>query len=67
MVTVSLVAPTRANRMANIIISLLYAAGIAATVIGETWVYYILGSVVEVLLLLAIARVAWTWRRRPVH
>jgi hypothetical protein len=32
------------------------------TVIGETWIYYILGSVVEVGLLLAVTRVAWTWR-----
>jgi hypothetical protein len=32
-------------------------------VVGETWVYYILGSVVEALLLLAIARAAWAWPR----
>ena len=31
-------------------------------VIGETWAYYILGSIVEVALLLTIARVALTWR-----
>ena len=38
-------------------------ASIVATVIGETWIYYILGSAVEVLLLLAVARIAWTWPR----
>jgi hypothetical protein len=27
-------------------------------IVGETWIYYILGSVVEVMLLLAIAGVA---------
>jgi hypothetical protein len=37
------------------------------TVVGETRVYYILGSAVEIVLLLAIGRVAWAWQRRPVH
>ena len=37
-----------------------------ATILGETWVYFILGSVVEVALLLTIARVAWAWPSRPV-
>src|SRR3712207_5211727 len=64
MVVVSLLAPARAHRVVNIVVSLLYAASVMVTVIGETWAYYILGSVVEVLLLLAIARVAWTWRGR---
>jgi ABC-type dipeptide/oligopeptide/nickel transport system permease subunit len=67
MVVMSLLAPAKANRVANIIVSLLYAASIVVTVIGETWAYYVLGSVVEVVLLLAIARVAWTWQRRPVQ
>ena len=61
MVVVSLVAPARVNRAANLVVSLVYAASIVATVIGETWIYYILGSAVEVVLLLAIARIAWTW------
>jgi hypothetical protein len=38
-----------------------------STIIGETWVYYILGTVVELLLLLAIVRVAWTWPRNPIQ
>jgi hypothetical protein len=67
MVVMSLLAPAKANRVANIIVSLLYAASIVVTVIGETWAYYVLGSVVEVVLLLAIARVASTWQRRPVQ
>ena len=67
MVVVSLLAPARVNRIANIIVSLLYVASIVAAAVGETWAYYILGSVVEVLLLLAIARVAWTWPRRSVQ
>jgi hypothetical protein len=35
---------------------------IGATIIGETRIYYLLGSAVEVVLLRAIARLAWTWR-----
>jgi hypothetical protein len=38
-----------------------------ATAVGETWIYYVLGSVVEVLLLLAVAGVAWTWRARSAR
>jgi len=64
MVAVSLLAPARVNRPANIVASLVYAASVVASVVGETWIYYILGSVVEVVLLLAIARAAWTWPRR---
>jgi ABC-type dipeptide/oligopeptide/nickel transport system permease subunit len=67
MVMVSLVAPARVNRVTNVNVSLLYLASIVATVVGETWAYYILGSVVEVLLLLAIARVAWMWPARSVE
>ena len=65
MVIVSLIAPARINRTANIVASLTYAASVVAGVIGETWRYYIVGSVVEVMLLLVVARVAWTWPSRP--
>ena len=34
---------------------------IAVSCVGETWVYYLLGSAVEVVLLGVIARSAWTW------
>ncbi len=65
MVVVSLVARSRVNRITNIVVSVIYAATVAVSVIGETWTYYVLGSVVEILLLLAIVRLAWTWPRRP--
>ncbi|HEX6352541.1 DUF6326 family protein [Actinophytocola sp.] len=63
MVVLSLVLGPRANRIANIVVSLLYAVSIIALCVGETWVYYLLGSLVEVVLLVAIARFAW---RSPV-
>ena len=67
MVLMSLLASARVNRIANIVVSLLYAASIVVTMIGETWAYYILGSVVELLLLVSIARVAWAWPGRAVQ
>lgn len=64
MVVLSLVLKPRANRITNIAVSLVYAATVLASCIGETWVYYLLGSAVEAVLLLAIARTAWKWPRR---
>lgn len=64
MVVVSLLARPAVNRLINIVVSLLYLATVAASSIGEEWVYYLLGSVVEGVLLLGIARVAWTWPRK---
>ncbi|XVV15428.1 DUF6326 family protein [Actinoplanes sp. CA-131856] len=61
MVVVSLLAPARVNRLANIVAGLFYAATVAATLIGESWIYYIVGSLIEIILLLAITRIAWTW------
>lgn len=64
MVVVSLLAPARVNRPLNVITSLLYAVSVVLSVVGETWAYYVLGSVVETVLLLAIAKVAFAWPRR---
>jgi hypothetical protein len=61
MVPMSLLLKAGVNRVVNIVVSLLYMATIIASCIGEGWVYYILGSVIEAMLLLAIARTAWRW------
>jgi hypothetical protein len=66
MVVLSLVLKPRANRITSVAVSLLYAVTVAVSCIGETWAYYLLGSAVEVVLLLAIARTAWKWPRRHV-
>lgn len=63
MVVVSLLARPTVSRPINIVVSLLYLATVAASSIGEEWLYYLLGSVVEGILLLGIARVAWAWPR----
>nr|WP_282099545.1 DUF6326 family protein [Arthrobacter sp. E3] len=64
MVAASLLAPARINQVLNLSVSVLYAASIVVALIGETWVYYILGSAVELALLATIAGVAWAWRAR---
>jgi hypothetical protein len=65
MVTVSLLAPPRINQTTNVVVSLLYTVSVIISIRGETWVYFSLGSIVEVVLLLTIAGVAWAWPRRP--
>ena len=64
MVFAALVLRPRVNRFANIALSVIYALTIISGAIGE-WIYYILGSAVEVALLVAIVYYAWTWPRQP--
>jgi len=61
MVVLSLLLKPRVNRIINIVASLLYVLSIIVSCIGEQWTYYILGSIVEAILLVAIARAAWKW------
>ena len=61
MVVLSLLLRPRVNRILNIVVSLLYIITIIGSAIGETWVYYLLGSLIEMVLLVAIARTAWKW------
>jgi Family of unknown function (DUF6326) len=61
MVVLSLLLKARLNRLLNVVVSGIYVVTIIGAAVGETWAYYIVGSIVEVLLLAAIARVAWTW------
>ena len=63
MVFLSLVLRPRVNRIVNIVVALVYAVSIIASCIGEEWIYYFLGSAVEVVLLVAIVRTAWTWSK----
>lgn len=56
----SLVLPAQVARMTNIVVAALYALTVAGGAIGE-WNYYILGSVAEVGVLVAVVYYAWTW------
>jgi hypothetical protein len=60
MVFCALVLRPRVNRIANIVLSIVYVLTIIAAAIGE-WNYYMLGSAIEVALLAAIVYYAWTW------
>jgi len=61
MVVLSLLLTPRVNRVVNIVVSLVYLITIIGSCIGETWVYYLLASFIEVILVVAIARTAWNW------
>jgi cbb3-type cytochrome oxidase subunit 3 len=61
MVFGALVLRPRLCRTINIALSVAYALTIIAATIGEGYLYYLLGSAVEVALLAAIAYYAWTW------
>jgi hypothetical protein len=58
----ALILRPRVNRIANIVLSIMYALTSVGGAIGE-WNYYILGSAIEVALLAAIVYYAWTWPR----
>ena len=60
MVFLSLILRPGVNRVANIVLGVIYALTIVAGAIGE-WNYYVLGSAVEVMSLAAIVYYAWTW------
>ncbi|MBA7524017.1 hypothetical protein ES705_16154 [subsurface metagenome] len=64
MVFLSLVLKPKVNRWTNIIVSLLYFVSILGGCIGETWAFYIFGSIVESLLLLLIVWYAWKWPKQ---
>ena len=64
MVFLSLVLKPKINRFANIIVGILYIVSILLSLIGETWAFYIFGSIVESLLLLLIVRYAWKWAKQ---
>ncbi len=59
MISLSLILPPRVNRWANIIVAVVYTLTILGSCIGEVWIYYWLGSLIEVLLLMVIIRYAW--------
>ena len=61
MVFLSLVLPVKANRWTNIIVGILYIVVTLGMTIGESYAFYIFGSIVETVLLLLIVVYAWKW------
>jgi Family of unknown function (DUF6326) len=68
MVFLTLVLRPSLNRWVNIVLPILYAVSIVASVIGEDHVYFFFLSGAEVALLVLIVRYAWVWptESRPV-
>jgi hypothetical protein len=67
MVFGSLVLPPRACRVANIGLASLYALTIIAGAVDErSQAYYVVGSVLEVALLVGIVYYAWRWPRASI-
>ena len=61
MIFLSLALKANVNRSLNIAASSFYIIVVSINMIGETWLFYTFGSIVEIVLLLLIVRYAWTW------
>ena len=57
----SLVLKPKVNRWVNIIVSIIYFVTMLGACIGETWGFYIFGTIIESLLLFLIIWYAWKW------
>jgi hypothetical protein len=62
MIFLSLVLKPKVNRWTNIIVSIFYFITMLGACIGETWAFYIFGTIVESLLLFLIIWYAWKWK-----
>lgn len=65
MVVAVLLLPARIVRPLTITVGVLYILSIVATMIGETWAYYLVGSAAECALLAAMIWYVWRWPRTP--
>ncbi|UIP57610.1 hypothetical protein DSM26151_04750 [Agromyces marinus] len=66
MVMLSMTLPARVNRVANLVVALLYIPYSVFNAAGEAWAwapFYALSIGIEVLLLVFILHAAWTWPR----
>jgi hypothetical protein len=63
MVALSLLLRARVNRPLNVAVSLVYLVTVIGSCVGEDHLYYLAGSALEAVLLVLIARIAWTWPR----
>jgi len=61
MVFLSLILKPKVNRRVNISLGLLYTLVNISNLIGETWAYYIVFGLVEIVLTLLMVWYAWKW------
>ena len=64
MIYLTLVMRPSLNRLVNIVVAAFYAVTITGGAVGE-WNYYVLGSVIEALLLAVVVHHAWTGLNAP--
>lgn len=65
MVVLSAMLPARASRIANLVVASIQVPYAMFNAVGESWTYYYwLAVLLEVILLVVILRLAWTWPRR---
>lgn len=64
MIVLSMTLPAAVSRIANLVVASLYLPVTAFNATGESWLlFYGLGVVLEVILLVLILRYSWTWPR----
>ncbi|MFD6222271.1 DUF6326 family protein [Nocardia asteroides] len=64
MIMLSMTLPAAVSRIANLVVASLYLPVTAFNATGESWLlFYGLGVVLEVILLVLILRYSWTWPR----
>lgn len=61
MVFLSLVLSARVTRWATMVLAIAYLLTIVGGMVGESYLYYLFGSALEVLLLVTMIGYAWTW------
>jgi len=64
MIFLSLTLKAKANRWTNIIVGIIHIVIVLRFAIGESWAFYILGTIVEVVLLSLIVWYAWKWPKK---
>lgn len=66
MILLSTTLPARANRMTNLVVASLLIPWMGFNLAGGEWIYYYgLGFALELIILVWILRLAWTWSRTP--
>jgi len=63
MIALSLMLRASLNRPLNLALGLLFTLVNIANLVGESWAYYLLFGVLEIVLTLTIVATAWRWPR----
>ena len=64
MIVASLLLNARWNRTANVVVGSLEIVALITGALGETWIYYLVATAVEVGLIALVVWLAWNWPER---